>query len=135
MKLIKIVSIIAFVFAGFFGYSQETNPNKGKFTENISKIVTNLTPEQKEKLDAVAADFFRTVRPQKDAIKDLKEKVKALEAKGNYDVKEMNALVDKIAAQQAELDKQMLAFRKKIATILTKEQLEELKKAKSKYSN
>ena len=100
---------------------------------DITKLVSNLSDNQKSKLDAITNDSRLRVdklRARKRAVRD--SIAHYMEREGNQS-KYLNPLFDREAKLQAEISREMYGTKVRIDEVLTKEQRAEFQKASKEH--
>lgn len=99
------------------------NHQKSNQQRNGAKLLKlELTDEQKEKMADLRLQSQKETLSYKNVIREKKAKMRTLSTGENYDVNELNKLVDEISDLEASVKKVMVKNRGEMRALLTEDQ-------------
>lgn len=93
----------------------------GHKTDRFAEL-PDLTDEQRSRLKVIFQETKKVTEPKRTEMKAVREKIKTARMLDNADQKELNAMIDKMHALKADIEKSQLAGELKAMSILTPEQ-------------
>lgn len=93
----------------------ERGPRMGQF-------IPNLTPEQESLIQETRTKHLKEVTPLRNELGEKRAKLRTLQSADKPDLKEINKLIDEMAALRATIQKKGAAHRAGVSSILTDEQ-------------
>lgn len=85
-------------------------------------MLPDLTEEQQSKIEDLHISFYKSVKPTKDKLAELKVKMRTLSTAEKVDMGDINDLIDEIGALKIKLAKMQAAHHQKVRELLTEKQ-------------
>ena len=110
---------------------QRTQPYSGKSPQEVKQVMRpegfslpaqNLTDKQREELMKMRTEQLKERTQMRNQLREKRAKLENLQTADKPDMKEINKVIDEIAAIQAQEMKSQAANRQKIRSMLTDEQ-------------
>ena len=124
-KLVLVMSALLFAFASFNVSAQKGQCcSKQQMTqkENCSKVIPNLSEDQKVKIDKLRTYHLDAVKPLREKMKANREMHRKLMSADKQDQVAINANIDEHAKLQAEIMKLRTKHIASVKSLLTDEQ-------------
>ena len=90
--------------------------------EGFTMPVTNMSDQQREEIKKIRIEQLKESTRTRNLLKEKRAKLETLQTADKPDMKEINKVIDEIAAIQAQEMKARAAARQKIRSLLTEEQ-------------
>lgn len=109
--------------------AQRSHQERSQHRPDITQLVSNLTDEQKGRLESITDESRQRVEQLRNQQKNVRDSIaKYMEREGDYS-KKLYILFDIEARIQAQISREMYATKVRIDEILTKEQRQQFRKA------
>ena len=111
--------------------SQKMQPHSGKSPKEMKQVrperhtmpmIGNLDEKQREEIKKIRTDQVKERVQTRNLLREKRAKLELLQTSDKPDMKEINKVIDEIAAVQAQAMKAKAAGRQKIRNLLTEEQ-------------
>jgi Spy/CpxP family protein refolding chaperone len=120
-----ILAIALLMFAGTSLYAQggRNYQDQGKgIAKNQHCPLPDLTEDQQNKMDALRVNHLKEMKDFRNQMNELRARKQTLQTSDNVELKEINALIDKITAVHNQMMKQSAKHRQEVRSLLTDEQ-------------
>jgi len=120
-----ILAIAILMFAGTNLYAQggRNFQDQGKgFGQNQHCTLPDLTEDQQNKMDALRVNHLKEMKTYRNQMNELRARKQTLQTSDNVDLKEINAVIDKMTTVHNQMMKQSAKHRQELRSLLTDEQ-------------
>lgn len=118
----KRALLLVFALAVAFTLSAQAPHRGGGKKEKIEDIITDLTPQQKSRIDAITQRSSKTVENYRSQLKTVRDSIKLYMGSRNDNSNKVFPLYDREARLRAELGKEYYRTKVAIDAVLTPEQ-------------
>jgi len=127
----KTLAIVLSLLFTTMLFAQPAKPLRGPLPKdevpNVEKMVSNLTPVQKKRIETITATSKKEVFKLKSELESLRSQIGKLNAKEGDQSALLFPLFDRESQVMAEISKVMYRCRLKIDEVLTPEQIKEFR--------
>jgi Spy/CpxP family protein refolding chaperone len=125
IKKATVLAMALFMFAGTNIYAQRgrnyQDQDRG-FAQKQHCMIPDLTEDQQNKMDALRVNHLKEMKDFRNQMNELRARKHTLQTSDNVDLKEINAVIDKMTAVHNQMMKQSAKHRQEIRSLLTDEQ-------------
>jgi len=130
-NVLMAIAIAAITSLTVNAQPQNMQPYSGKSPKEVRQVMRpeeftvpekNLSEQQREELKKIRTEQVKESTKTRNLLKEKRAKLETLQTADKPDMKEINKVIDEIAAIQAQEMKAQAANRQKIRSLLTEEQ-------------